>query len=83
MRGAIRSVLEKKTLLGAVSVTLGSLLFGQPTIAGIAGAMALSEASLEIGKAAIEIANNRHAFHKIKRDHKLAFIIETKQKLEL
>jgi hypothetical protein len=73
------AVLDSKNLQTTFAATAGAVLFGEPIVAGAA---VLTGASIEIGKIALNIASREHAFHKINRDHDLAYIIEAKERLE-
>lgn len=71
----ISSVLDSKNIQATFIASAAAAIFGEPFIG--AGAL-LTGASIEIGKICIEILKRKHAFHKIKRDHPLAYLIDIK-----
>ena len=67
---------DSKTIMGTFVLSLGASLMGEPFLAS--GAL-FSGMSIEVGKISIEIAKKRYAYHKLNRDHPLAYIIEAKK----
>jgi len=76
---SISALFDSKNLRATIGFTAGAALFGEPVVA--AGTI-LTGASIEIGKAVIEIAKMKDAFNKFKRNHDLLYIIEAKEKFE-
>jgi len=71
--------LNSKSLQTTIITTACSVLFGDPLL--ILGTISTG-LSVTLGNLVIGLAKNRHAFHKLKRDHDLAYIIEAKEILE-
>jgi hypothetical protein len=69
----ISNLLDSKSLHATIGASLFGACIGEPILTN--GAL-ISGATIEIGKIAIQIAKDKHAFHKLKRDHDLAYIIE-------
>ena len=65
--------MDSKNIQTTFAASAGAAIFGEPVV--VAGTI-LAGVSIEIGKIAIEISKRKHAFHKIKRDHPLAYLIE-------
>lgn len=76
-------ILDSKCLLAGIAASVSALAFGCEFQEIINAGLIAGEAGLiaDIGKFALEVANNKHAFHKIKDSHALAYIIEAKNKL--
>lgn len=75
----LSAVLNSKSLQTTIVASVGAALLGNPLL--LAGTI-LTGAAIEIGKIVLEIANKKHAFHKIKNSHELAYIIDVKKRLE-
>ena len=75
----LMTVMDSRSLHATVATAFGAAIFGGPLYA--AGAT-LAGSLLESGKVALRFAKRRHAFHKLKRDHDLAFIIEAQERLK-
>ena len=56
-----------------------AVLFGVPLAGLVVGA---SGAMLEAAKLLVTVAKRRHSFHKLQRDHSLAYLIDAKQRIE-
>lgn len=77
--GALTTLIGSKTTLATGVAALAAALAGTPITAGIA---AIAGLSLEIATISLAIAQKKHAFHKVERDHPLAYIIEARKRLE-
>ena len=69
----LSAVLDSKNIRATFVASAGAAIFNEPVV--VAGTI-LAGVSIEIGKIVIEISKRKHAFHKIKRDHPLAYLIE-------
>ncbi len=68
-------ILDAKHLQTAIAGGVAATLLGSP-IAGITTA-----ASLELGQITLELARRKHDFNKFRRDHKLGYIIDSRERL--
>ena len=73
----LSAVLDSKNIQTTFAASAGAAIFGKPVV--VAGTI-LAGVSIEIGKIAIEISKRTHAFHRIKRNHPLAYLIEIQGK---
>ena len=72
----LEMTLDSKNLQTAVTGGIAASLFGGP-LAAIGTA-----AVIELGQILLEFATKRHQFDKFKRDHKLGYIIEARERLQ-
>ena len=68
--------MDSKNLISILAGSTCVTLFGGP-VAGL-----LTGTVIELCKISLNIAKQKYAFNKLKRNHDLAFIIEAKKKLE-
>jgi hypothetical protein len=80
IRNSIFSALmDSQNLLATTAAILGAILLNEPIAQNVS---ALAGVTLNIGKILLTYDKQKHAFHKLKRDHDLAYIIEAKENLE-
>jgi hypothetical protein len=72
-------VMDSQCLLATAAATLGAILLNEPIAQTIS---ALAGVTLNIGKILLIYDKQKHAFHKLKRDHDLAYIIEAKERFK-
>lgn len=75
----LSTALDSKNLQFTIVASAGAAIWGKPIVA--AGTI-LTGAVIELGKILIELCKKKHAFHKIKQQHELAYIIDAKKYLE-
>lgn len=78
LTGSLTTLANSKALMTTGAAALVASIMGSPITAGVA---ALAGVSLEIANIALKVAEKRHAFHKLQRDHQLAYILEAKRRL--
>jgi len=75
----LSTVLDSKNLKFTIVASAGAAIWGKPIV--FAGTI-LTGAVIELGKISIELCKKKHAFHRIKQQHELAYIIDAKKYLE-
>lgn len=75
LTSSISALTDSKNLVELLEGSTCATLFGGPLVGLATGA------SIELAKIVIMLAKKRHAFHKLKRDHDLAYLIEAKQQI--
>jgi hypothetical protein len=68
--------MDSQNLLVTTAATLGAIMLNEPSAQTVS---ALAGATINIGKILLTYDKQKHAFHKLKRDHDLAYIIEAKE----
>jgi hypothetical protein len=76
--GTLSAITKSKSVIAAAGAALAAAILGAPVGAAIAGAAGLS---LEVANIAVTLAEKRHGFAKLKRDHELAYLIDAKDVL--
>ena len=74
----LSAAMDSRSVQVSISASLIATLSGEPIV--ITGAAL--PAIMEVGKITIEFIRKKHAFHKLKRDHDLAYIIEAKERFK-
>jgi hypothetical protein len=74
----LTTLLNSKSLLAVAGVSLLSVLFGAPTLAG---AGALAGAAVEIGRVSVEVSRRRFALRSALRDNPVSYIADAKERL--
>ena len=75
LTSSISALIDAKNLVGLLAGSTCATLFGGPIAGLVAGA------SIELSKIAIMLTRKKYAFHKLKRDHDLAYLIEARERL--
>lgn len=78
LTSTISAVMDSKSVQASIAASIVSAYFGEPIVTTGAALPAV----MEIGNMTIEYIKNKHAFHKLKRDHDLAYIIEAKERFK-
>lgn len=74
----LTTLMDSNGLQASIAASLAIAVFGEP----IYGVPFLAPSLIELGKIGLGFAKRKHAFHKLKRNHDLAYIIEAKERLE-